>query len=68
MCRAMRIAYLVDVHGRFDAVARAMGAIGDDLLVIAGDITRRRQLAPRLLAPAATWIRRRSTRASPTSA
>lgn len=64
MCGAMRIAYLVDVHGRFDAVAEAMGAIGAaDLLVIGGDITtggtpdqaaaaiaRWRQLAPRLLA------------------
>ena len=64
MCGAMRIAYLVDVHGRFDAVADAMRAIGEtDLLLIGGDITtggtpdqaaaaieRWRPLAPRLLA------------------
>ena len=36
----MRIAYLVDVHGRFDAVARAMGAIGDDLLVTVQEFFR----------------------------
>jgi Icc-related predicted phosphoesterase len=61
---AMRIAYLVDVHGRYDAVADAMGAIGEaDVLLIGGDITtggtpddaaaaieRWRPLAPRLLA------------------
>jgi Icc-related predicted phosphoesterase len=36
----MRIAYLVDVHDRFDAVPRAMDAIGAvDLLLIGGDIT-----------------------------
>jgi Icc-related predicted phosphoesterase len=60
----MKIAYLVDVHDRFDAVARAMDAIGEvDLLIIGGDITtggtpdtaaaaieRWRALAPRLLA------------------
>jgi len=60
----MRIAYLVDVHGRFDAVGRALEAIGDvDLLVVGGDITTWgtpddaaraiddwRDLAPRLLA------------------
>jgi hypothetical protein len=28
MCGAMRIAYPVGVHGRFDAVAEVMGAIG----------------------------------------
>lgn len=55
---------MVDVHGRFDAVADAMKAVGDaDLLIIGGDITtggtpdqaaaaieRWRPLAPRLLA------------------
>ena len=60
----MRIAYLVDVHDRFDAVADAMRAIGEaDLLLIGGDITTGgtpdqaaaaiehwRPLAPRLLA------------------
>jgi Icc-related predicted phosphoesterase len=64
MCGAMRIAYLVDVHGQFDAVDDAMGEIGAaDLLIIGGDITtggtpdqaataiqRWRRLAPRLLA------------------
>jgi uncharacterized protein len=64
MCGPMRIAYLVDVHGAFDAVPDAMGAIGEaDLLLIGGDITtggtpdqaaaaieRWRPLAPRLLA------------------
>ena len=63
---AMRIAYLVDVHGRFDAVPDAIGAIGEaDVLLIGGDITtggtpdhaaaaieRWRPLAPRLLAVA----------------
>ena len=40
MCVAMRIAYLVDVHGRYAAVADAMGAIGEaDVLIIGGDIT-----------------------------
>jgi uncharacterized protein len=62
--RAMRIAYVVDVHDRFEAVADAMAAIGEaDVLVIGGDITtggtpdqaaaaieRWRPLAPRLLA------------------
>lgn len=60
----MKIAYLVDVHGRFDAVTQAMSDIGPvDLLVIGGDITTAgtpadaaravegwRPLAPRLLA------------------
>src|ERR671929_1242620 len=64
VCGVMRVAYLVDIHGRFDAVAEVMGAIGSvDLLLIGGDITtggtpdqaeavieRWRQLAPRLLA------------------
>jgi uncharacterized protein len=36
----VRIAYLVDVHGRFEAVERAMAGIGPvDLLVVGGDIT-----------------------------
>jgi uncharacterized protein len=36
----MRIAFLVDVHDRFDAVPEAMREIGDvDLLIIGGDIT-----------------------------
>jgi uncharacterized protein len=61
-----RIAYLVDVHGRFDAVPEALAEIGDvDLLLIGGDITTGgtpdeaeraieswRPLAPRLLAVA----------------
>jgi uncharacterized protein len=60
----VRIGYVVDVHGAFDAVAGAMAAIGEaDLLVVGGDITtggtpdqaaaaieRWRPLAPRLLA------------------
>jgi Icc-related predicted phosphoesterase len=60
----VRIAYLVDIHDRFEAVPRAMAEIGPvDLLVIGGDITtggtpdaaaaaieRWRPLAPRLLA------------------
>lgn len=60
----MRIAYLVDVHGDFDAVPRALKAIGPvDLLIVGGDITTAgtaedaeraieqwRALAPRLLA------------------
>jgi uncharacterized protein len=60
----MRIVYLVDVHGRFEAVEDAMRAIGEaDVLVVGGDITtagtpdeaaaaieRWRPLAPRLLA------------------
>jgi Icc-related predicted phosphoesterase len=62
----VRIAYLVDVHDRFEAVERAMAAIGAvDLLIVGGDITtgggpddaaraivRWRQLAPALLAVA----------------
>jgi Icc-related predicted phosphoesterase len=61
---AVKLAYLVDVHGRFDSVPRAMRQIGAvDLLVIGGDITtggtpdeaqeaieQWRPLAPRLLA------------------
>lgn len=36
----MRIAYVVDVHDRFDAVSRALAEIGAvDLLVVGGDIT-----------------------------
>jgi hypothetical protein len=36
----MRIAYLVDVHGHFDAVAQATSEIGPlDLLIVGGDIT-----------------------------
>src|SRR5438034_635169 len=60
----MKIAYLVDVHDRFDAVPKAMREIGAvDLLIIGGDITTGgtaaqaaraiedwRPLAPRLLA------------------
>jgi uncharacterized protein len=60
----MRIAYVVDVHGRYDAVADAMRAIGEaDVLIVGGDITTGgtpeqaaaaidgwRPLAPRLLA------------------
>jgi uncharacterized protein len=60
----MKLAYVVDVHGRFDSVPRAVEEIGAvDLLVIGGDITtggtadeaaqaieQWRQLAPRLLA------------------
>ena len=60
----MRIAYLVDVHGSFDAVPETMSEIGPvDLLIVGGDITtggtpddaaraikRWRPLAPRLLA------------------
>lgn len=60
----MRIAYLVDVHGRFDAVPETTSEIGPvDLLIVGGDITtggtpddavraieRWRPLAPRLLA------------------
>jgi hypothetical protein len=60
----MRIAYVVDVHHRFDAVPRAMNEIGAvDLLIVGGDITTGgapddaaqavedwRSLAPRLLA------------------
>jgi uncharacterized protein len=60
----VRLAYLVDVHGRFAAVPEAMAEIGPvDVLVIGGDITtggtpddaagaieQWRPLAPRLLA------------------
>jgi hypothetical protein len=36
----MKIAYLVDVHDRFDAVPQAMSEIGPvDVLVVGGDIT-----------------------------
>jgi hypothetical protein len=36
----MKIAYLVDVHDRFDAVPRALALIGAvDLLIVGGDIT-----------------------------
>jgi Icc-related predicted phosphoesterase len=62
----VRIAYVVDVHGRFEAVPQALAAIGDvDLLLVGGDITTGgtpddaeraieswRPLAPRLLAVA----------------
>lgn len=62
----MRIAYLVDIHGRFEAVPEALAEIRDvDLLIIGGDITTGgtaddaeraiegwRPLAPRLLAVA----------------
>jgi Icc-related predicted phosphoesterase len=62
----MRIAYVVDVHDRFDAVPRALAEIGAvDLLVVGGDITTLgtpadaaraieswRPLAPHLLAVA----------------
>jgi Icc-related predicted phosphoesterase len=60
----MRIAYVVDVHGRFEAVPQALARTGDvDLLIVGGDITTGgtpenaeqaieswRPLAPRLLA------------------
>src|SRR5919108_3056108 len=60
----MRVAYLVDIHGRFEAVPHALEEIGDvDLLIIGGDITTGgtpdeaeqaieswRPLAPQLLA------------------
>ena len=62
----MRIAYVVDVHGRFESVGHALERIGPvDVLVIGGDITTFgspddveravglwRPLAPRLLAVA----------------
>jgi Icc-related predicted phosphoesterase len=62
----MRIAYLVDVHDRFNAVPAALAEIGEvDLLIIGGDITTGgtpddaaraieswRPLTPRLLAVA----------------
>jgi Icc-related predicted phosphoesterase len=36
----MRIAYLVDVHGRFEAVPHALAEIGAvDVLIVGGDIT-----------------------------
>lgn len=36
----MRIAYVVDVHGRFEAVANAVAATGPvDVLVVGGDLT-----------------------------
>jgi Icc-related predicted phosphoesterase len=36
----VRIAYVVDVHGRFEAVAKAVAATGPvDVLVVGGDIT-----------------------------
>lgn len=60
----MRIAYVVDVHGRFEAVPQAAGALAPaDLLIVGGDITTGgtpdeaaeaieswRPLGPRLLA------------------
>ncbi len=60
----MRIAYVVDVHDRFDAVPAAMDEIGEvDLLIVGGDLTTGggpddaeraiggwRELAPRMLA------------------
>jgi Icc-related predicted phosphoesterase len=62
----MRIAYVVDVHDRFEAVPQAVRAIGEiDALIVGGDITTGgtpdeaaravedwRSLAPRLLAVA----------------
>jgi Icc-related predicted phosphoesterase len=62
----LRIAYVVDVHDRFDSVPRAAEAVGDpDVLVVGGDVTtggtpneaaaaieQWRPLAPRLLAVA----------------
>jgi Icc-related predicted phosphoesterase len=62
----VKIAYLVDVHDRFEAVEQALAQIGDvDVLVVGGDITtggsaddaeraleRWRTLAPTLLAVA----------------
>jgi Icc-related predicted phosphoesterase len=62
----MKIAYVVDVHDRFDSVLRALDAIGPvDVLVVGGDITTFgtpdeaeqaieswRPLTPRLLAVA----------------
>jgi Icc-related predicted phosphoesterase len=63
------MAYFVDVHGRFDAVPRALWEIGEvDAIVIGGDITLARSrdeavsaieawraLAPQLLAVAGNW-------------
>ena len=62
----MRIAYVVDVHGRFDAVNSALAETGEvDVLIVGGDITTGggpddatraieswRPLVPRLLAVA----------------
>jgi Icc-related predicted phosphoesterase len=62
----LRIAYVVDVHDRFDAVPAALAEIGEvDVLVVGGDITTAgtpdeaeraielwRPLAPRILAVA----------------
>jgi uncharacterized protein len=62
----MRIAYVVDVHDRFDAVPQALAEVGDvDLLLVGGDITNAgsaedaeraielwRPLVPRILAVA----------------
>ena len=62
----MRVLYVVDVHDRFEAVEKAVGAAGDvDVLLVGGDITtgggpddaqraveRWRPLAPTLLAVA----------------
>jgi len=62
----VRILYVVDVHGHYDAVSRALAAAGPvDLLVVGGDITtagtpeeagraveRWQMLVPRLLAVA----------------
>jgi uncharacterized protein len=62
----MRIAYVVDVHDRFDAVPRVLAALGDvDVLLVGGDLTNLgtpddaaraielwRPLAPTLLAVA----------------
>jgi Icc-related predicted phosphoesterase len=43
----MRIAYLVDVHDRFDAVSEAMTEVGPvDVLIVGGDITT--QALPRM--------------------
>jgi uncharacterized protein len=64
MARAVVIAYVVDVHDRFEAVPEAIADIGTvDLLIVGGDITtggtpddaeaaieRWKPLAPRLLA------------------
>jgi Icc-related predicted phosphoesterase len=40
LARAVRIAYVVDVYDRFDAVPRAAEQMGPvDLLIVGGDIT-----------------------------
>ena len=40
MSAALRIAYVVDVHDRLDAVPRALAEVGDvELLIVGGDIT-----------------------------